>query len=53
MNLRNKIKVLFVSLLSLLMVEQSFAQKTDSSIVNLGYGITQSSDELSAAVGRL
>jgi len=33
------------------MVEQSFAQKTDSSIVNLGYGITQSSDELSAAVG--
>lgn len=51
MNLRNKIKVLFVSLLSLLMVEQSSAQKSDSSIVNLGYGITQSSDELSAAVG--
>jgi TonB-linked SusC/RagA family outer membrane protein len=51
MNLRNKIKVLFVSLLSLLMVEQSFAQKSDSMIVNLGYGITQSSDELSAAVG--
>lgn len=51
MNIKNIIKFLFVSLAGILSIGQIFAQEQDSSVVNLGYGVTVTSDEASAAVG--
>lgn len=51
MNIKNIIKFLFVSLAGILTVGQLSAQEQDSSVVNLGYGITVSVNENSAAVG--
>ena len=51
MNIKNSIKFLIVSLVGILTAGQLFAQEQDSSVVNLGYGVTVTSDEASAAVG--
>ena len=51
MNIKNSIKYLFVFLAGILSVGQVFAQEQDSSVVNLGYGVTVTSDEASAATG--
>ncbi|MBK3518891.1 SusC/RagA family TonB-linked outer membrane protein [Carboxylicivirga marina] len=44
-------RVLFVSLASLLMLVQTFAQESDSTAVNLGYDIRVAADESAVAVG--
>ena len=51
MNIKNIIKILFVSLAGILSIGQIFAQEQDSSVVNLGYGVTVTSDEVTAAAG--
>lgn len=51
MKIRNIIKVLFVSLTSLLTIGQSKAQESDSTQVNLGYGVTLAANETTAATG--
>lgn len=51
MNIKNSIKYLFVFLAGILSVGQVFAQEQDSSVVNLGYGVTVTADEASAATG--
>ena len=51
MNIKNSIKILFVSLAGILSIGQIFAQEQDSSVVNLGYGVTVTSEETSAAAG--
>ncbi|MCD6355317.1 MAG: SusC/RagA family TonB-linked outer membrane protein, partial [Prolixibacteraceae bacterium] len=51
MNIKNSIKILFVSLAVILSIGQVFAQEQDSSVVNLGYGVTVTSDEATVATG--
>ncbi len=49
MNIKNLIKVLFVSLTSLLTIGQLKAQESDTAVVNLGYGTTQVAEESTVA----
>lgn len=51
MNIKNSIKILFVSLAVILSIGQIFAQKQDTTVVNLGYGETVTSDEATVAAG--
>lgn len=51
MNIRNKIKVLFVSLAGLLMVGQLFAQESEEAILIAGYDSTLTADETTSAIG--
>jgi len=51
MKIRNIIKVLFVSLTTLLMFGQSNAQESDSALVQIGYDIAVPADEISSSVG--
>jgi len=51
MNIRNILKVLFVSIGSILMLGQGHAQQSDSVLINLGYDVKIAADENSAAVG--
>ena len=51
MNIRNKLKVLFVSIGSILMLGQGLAQQSDSALINMGYDVKVAADESSAAVG--
>ncbi len=51
MNIRNKLKVLFVSIGSILMLGQGLAQQSDSALINLGYDVKVAADESSVAVG--
>ncbi|MBK3516164.1 SusC/RagA family TonB-linked outer membrane protein [Carboxylicivirga marina] len=51
MNIKNIIRALFVSCTSLLTIGQVTAQKSDSTLVNLGYGVTQAANESTVATG--
>ncbi|WP_430814964.1 SusC/RagA family TonB-linked outer membrane protein [Carboxylicivirga sp. RSCT41] len=51
MNIKNIIRALFVSCTSLLTIGQISAQVSDSTLVNLGYGVKQAANEISSATG--
>jgi len=51
MNIKNSIKISFAFFAGIFCVGQLLAQKQDSTVVNLGYGVTVTPSEVSSSVG--